>query len=245
MLCYDEDTNGLMNILAVSDVELGFIYDANIVNRFRHIDLVISCGDLPHYYLEFIISMLDRPLYYVLGNHVSKIEVGVGGERRAPWGAINLHRRVMRTPGGLLLAGIEGCLQYNYGPHQYSQAEMWALVLGLVPGLLINRLIYGRYLDVFVTHAPPWKIHDLEDRPHRGIKAFRWLIETFQPAYHLHGHVHVYRNDIPTVTRVGRTVVINVYGYREITYQVPAPRLWFWQRHAAQEVLHERKTPSG
>ncbi|MDT8898888.1 MAG: metallophosphoesterase family protein [Thermanaerothrix sp.] len=234
-----------MNILAVSDVELGFIYDANIVNRFRHIDLVISCGDLPHYYLEFIISMLDRPLYYVEGNHVDKVELGTGRDPHAPWGAVNLHRRVVRTPEGLLLAGVEGCLQYNYGPHQYSQAEMWLMVLGLVPRLLLNHLFYGRYLDIFVSHAPPWKIHDLDDRPHRGIKAFRWLIETFQPAYHLHGHVHVYRNDIPTITRVGKTIVMNTYGYREIVYEVPESRPAFWPRRKAREVMRERNFPSG
>lgn len=234
-----------MNILAVSDVELGFIYDANIVNRFRHIDLVISCGDLPHYYLEFIISMLDRPLYYVEGNHVDKVELGAGRDPHAPWGAVNLNRRVVRTPEGLLLAGVEGCLQYNYGPHQYSQAEMWLMVLGLVPRLLLNHLFYGRYLDIFVSHAPPWKIHDLDDRPHRGIKAFRWLIETFQPAYHLHGHVHVYRNDTPTITRVGKTIVMNTYGYREIVYEVPESRPAFWPRRKAREVMRERNSPSG
>jgi Icc-related predicted phosphoesterase len=213
-----------MNILAVSDVELGFIYDVSIVERFRHIDLVVSCGDLPNYYLEFIISMLNRPLYYVLGNHVSRGEEEPVGERSRPWGAVNLHRRVVCTEQGLLLAGIEGCLRYNYGPHQYTQGEMWVMVLSLVPGLLYNRLRYGRYLDIFVSHAPPWKIHDLDDRPHQGIKAFRWLIETFQPPYHLHGHIHVYRNDIPTVTRVGRTLVVNVYGYRELMYEIPASR---------------------
>ncbi len=207
-----------MNILAVSDIELGFIYNVQIAQRFKNVDLVISCGDLPYYYLEFIISMLDRPLYYVRGNHASRVEITTAGERRSPWGAVDLHRRVVRSPQGVLLAGIEGSLRYNYGPHQYSQAQMWWMVLGLTPALMLNKLRFGRFLDIFVTHAPPWGIHDMDDLPHRGIKAFNWLIKVFQPVYHLHGHIHVYRNDTVVESRVGNTTVVNCYGYREIQF---------------------------
>ena len=205
-----------MKILAVSDVELGFIYSPHLSTRFRHIEIAIGCGDLPYYYLEYIISSLDIPLYFVRGNHTSKIEVGVHGDRTDPWGAIDLHRRVVRDPSGLLLAGIEGSIRYNYGSHQYSQGEMWNMVFGLVPALYLNRLRFGRYLDIFVTHSPPWKIHDMDDRPHQGIKAFNWLIKVFQPVYSLHGHVHVYRKDTITETVVGKTKIINTYGYREM-----------------------------
>ncbi|HZW04931.1 MAG TPA: metallophosphoesterase, partial [Anaerolineaceae bacterium] len=135
-----------MKILSVSDIELGLIYSAHIAERFGDVDLVISCGDLPYYYLEFMISMLDKPLYFVRGNHASKLEIGVGGVRTAPWGAINLHNRVLRTESGLLLAGIEGSVRYNRGPYQYTQGEMWWMVLRMVPALLWNKLRYGRYL---------------------------------------------------------------------------------------------------
>ncbi|MFN7035590.1 MAG: metallophosphoesterase [Bellilinea sp.] len=207
-----------MNILAVSDIELGFIYNVQIGQRFKNVDLIISCGDLPYYYLEFILSVLDRPLYYVRGNHASKVEITTAGERSSPWGAVDLHRRAVRSPQGILLAGIEGSLRYNYGPHQYTQAEMWWMALSLTPALMLNKLRFGRYLDIFVTHAPPWGIHDMDDLPHRGIKAFNWLIKVFQPAYHLHGHIHVYRNDTEVETKVGNTTVINCYGYREIQF---------------------------
>ncbi len=205
-----------MKILAVSDVELGLIYSPQISYRFQDINLAIGCGDLPYSYLEFIISSLDIPLYFVRGNHSHNVEAGVQGDRTHPWGAVDLHRRVIQDPSGLLLAGIEGSLRYNYGEHQYTQAEMWAMVFSLVPALFANHVRFGRYLDVFVTHASPWKIHDLEDLPHRGIKAFNWLIEVFQPTYHLHGHIHVYRSDTITETMVGKTRVINAYGYREL-----------------------------
>jgi uncharacterized protein len=205
-----------MKILAVSDVELGFIYSAGITERFNDIDLILSCGDLPYFYLEFMISMLNKPLYFVHGNHANQIEQTVAGYKNKPEGGINLHKRIVHEHG-LSIAGIEGCLQYNYGPYQYSQAEMWSYVISLIPGLLINKIRTGRYLDIFVTHAPPWQIHDQNDRPHQGIKAFRWFDHVFQPSYHLHGHIHVYRNDIITSTRFEHTAVTNVYGYRKIT----------------------------
>jgi Icc-related predicted phosphoesterase len=90
-----------------------------------------------------------------------------------------------------------------------------------VPGMIFNRIRYGRYLDVFVTHAPPEGVHDRPDLPHQGIRAFRWLIQVFQPEYCIHGHVHVYRPDEPTETRIGPTHVVNAFGYREIDFNRP------------------------
>lgn len=205
-----------MNILAVSDEEIGIIYNPSITERFKHINLVISCGDLPYYYLEYIISTLNKPLYFVRGNHASATEYGTGGDRQFPWGGVDLHQRTRRDSSGLLMAGIEGCLRYNYGPHQYTQAEMWWMVWMLTPLFFMNRLRFGRYLDVFVAHAPPWRIHDMEDRPHQGIKAYRWLINVFQPTLFLHGHIHLYRHDVVRETLIGGTRVINTYGFREI-----------------------------
>ncbi len=100
------------------------------------------------------------------------------------------------------------------GPSSKSRAQA-----GLAVGR--NKLRYGRYLDILVTHAPPRGIHDQADPAHAGFDAFRWLIEKFQPRYHLHGHVHVYDRRKTCVTRVGRTEVVNVYPYRELTLDLP------------------------
>lgn len=205
-----------MKILAISDIELGFIYNPQIAQRFEDIDMVISCGDLPYYYLEFIVSMLNVPVYYVRGNHSSKLEASASGDRTSPWGAIDLHQQVISDDSGVLLAGLEGSLRYNKGPHQYTQHQMWNKVYAMVPALLINKIRYGRYLDIFVSHAPPYKIQDMDDLPHQGIKAIRWLIKVFQPAIHLHGHIHLYRHSAQFFSTLGRTTIINAYGYREL-----------------------------
>ncbi|HEX7556580.1 MAG TPA: metallophosphoesterase [Leptolinea sp.] len=203
-----------MKILSVSDIELNLIYSPQIVDQFKQVDIIVSCGDLPYYYLEYMISMLNKPLYYVRGNHNPVIENNSEWERHFPLGGWNIHRKVTQTSGGMLLAGIEGCLRYNTGPQQYTQREMWVHVFHLIPKLFINRLRYGRFLDLFITHAPPWKIHDADDLPHQGIKAFRWFDEVFKPAYHLHGHVHLYRQDAIKLTFLGNTKILNTYGYQ-------------------------------
>lgn len=204
-----------MNVLSISDVVLPYIYNAQIRNKYHHIDFVIACGDLPYYYQEFIISSLDVPLFFVRGNHDPEVEYGEGGERTYPHGGVDLHRNSIYHEG-ILIAGIEGSIRYkNEGRFQYTQGEMWANVIGLLPKLFVNWIRYGRFLDIFVTHAPPWGIHDRSDWVHQGIKAFRWLIKTFQPKYHFHGHIHVYRPDAVRETRFHRTMVINSYGSRE------------------------------
>lgn len=203
-----------MKILSVSDQVDPRIYSKTLKERHGEVDFVLSCGDLPYEYLEYIITRLNKPLYFVHGNHDIYKRVNQDEIRSYPLGGDDLHRKVYRKHG-LLLAGIEGSIKYNRKTrYQYSQGEMWSHVLSLVPGLLLNKLMYGRFLDIFVTHAPPKGIHEGEDWTHQGIKAFRWLIETFQPAYHFHGHIHVYHPDAVIETRKGKTLVINTFQHR-------------------------------
>ncbi len=203
----------IVSTLSLSDVKRSLIYGSQIRTQFADVDLVIGCGDLPYYYLEYVISMLDVPLLFVRGNHDKKIEHTEAGPCFAPAGAVDLHHRALSV-NGLLFAGVEGSLKYSRGPFQYSQSEMWSNIFQLVPAMMINKARYGRYLDVFVSHAPPRGIHDKTDLPHQGIDAFRWLLQMFKPAYHFHGHIHVYRPGEITETRFERTRVINTYGYK-------------------------------
>ncbi len=207
-----------VRVLAISDVVEPLVYNSHIRERFKHVDLVLSCGDLPTTYLEFIVSSLNVPLYGVRGNH------DYGGsfdhspaDSLAP-GTVDLHRRAVEV-NGLLIVGLEGSLEYNNGPHQYSEAAMRFEIARLAPRLLLNKLRYGRYLDVLVTHAPPLGIHDQPDRCHTGFLAFRNFLTRFRPRYHLHGHIHVYDRQTVTRTQFADTIIQNVYGYREL--QIP------------------------
>ncbi len=202
-----------VQILSVSDRVSEVVYSPQVRRLFGGADLVLSCGDVPYYYVEYLVSALDVPVFYVRGNHAKLVEYGNAGQRTAPGGAVDLHRRVV-VQDGLLLAGVEGSVRYSRGPFQYTQEQMWRHVWHLVPRLLVNRMLHGRFLDVFVTHAPPWGIHDMPDWPHQGIRAFRWLLETFKPAYHFHGHIHLYGPTARFQSKFCETTVINTYGHR-------------------------------
>src|SRR5690606_30054496 len=92
--------------------------------------------------------------------------------------------------------------------------QMWGNIARMVPGLLYNRIRYGRWLDVLVAHSPPLGIHDQPDLAHTGFQSFLAFMRTFKPRYLLHGHIHLYRLDETTMTRYVETDVVNVYPYR-------------------------------
>lgn len=214
-----------MKILAISDRKVSWIYDSEAILRgFGDVDLVLSCGDLPFYYLDFVVSMLNVPLYYVLGNHCPPVRGSYPGivRRSPPAGAVNLDNRVVQDRG-LILAGLQGSIRYNNRPyHQYTQGEMTRKLLRLIPSLLYHRLRDGRYLDVLVTHSPPRGIHDGPDPAHRGFQAFRWFMRQFRPRYLIHGHKHVYDPREATETRYHDTWVVNAYGYKVLEIEPPA-----------------------
>lgn len=204
----------MIKILSVSDQVDPRVYSEALPERYGDVDFVISCGDLSYLYLEYIITVLNKPLYFVRGNHDPLEEPNMGDPRSYPLGAEDLHRRIIHRHG-LLIAGVEGSIQYNRRtPYQYSQGSMWSHVLKLVPGLLMNKLRYGRFLDIFVSHAPPRGTHEGQDWTHQGINSFQWLLKTFAPRYHFHGHIHNYRPDAEAETRLGKTLVINTFRSR-------------------------------
>lgn len=203
-----------ISVLSVSDKVEEIIYSPQLRRRFCDVEFVISCGDLPYYYVEYIVSALDKPVFFVRGNHAKILEYSDSGPRSSPLGAFDLHRKSY-TLNGVIIAGIEGSIRYNTGPFQYTQREMWLNTLSIVPKLVMNRARFGRYLDIFVSHAPPWQINDRMDWPHQGIKSFRWLIEVFRPMYHFHGHIHLYGPDNPQIVVHHGTEVVNTYGHRK------------------------------
>ncbi len=208
-------------VLAVSDKVEPRLYGPTITKVVGDVDFIVGCGDLPYYYLEYIVSLLNKPLYYVHGNHdrpehrTNKLII------KEPPGGVNLHGRVHYVHG-LIIAGFEGSHRYNRNPnYQYSQGEMWAQVLKMAPVLLMNRLLYGRYLDILVTHSPPCGIHDAADRPHIGFRAFLAFMRWFKPRYLLHGHQHVYRNAEVTRSLYVQTEIINVYPWKLLDLTFP------------------------
>lgn len=113
----------------------------------------------------------------------------------------------------LLIAGASGTLKYNKGIAQYTERQMFFHLLKMVPSLVMNKLKYGRYCDIFLTHASPRHVHDKEDQCHKGFNCFNWFIKKFKPKYLVHGHIHLYDLNTERVTKVFDTTVINCFSY--------------------------------
>jgi Icc-related predicted phosphoesterase len=207
-----------MKILTVSDKVEEVIYSPAIKRLYGDVDLVLGCGDLPGYYLEFIVTMIGGPLFYVIGNHANAVQDQFAPRERwkYPGGCENIDGHAVQYRG-LLLAGLEGSMRYNNNRYfQYTQREMAWKAWRLAPALALNKLFRGRYLDILITHAPPLGIHDKSDLCHQGFRAFLSFMDRFRPRYLIHGHVHVYHphEEVETVYR--DTQVINTYGHRTL-----------------------------
>lgn len=208
-----------MKILAVSDRVMDQLYCSDVRKKFPGVDLIVGCGDLPFYYLEFLVSALDRRLVFVRGNHDKGPQYTIDGRiLEQVRGGDDIHgRSLMRA--GLLFAGLEGSMRYRpHAPFMYTEPEMRYQIAQLLPALLRNKLLYGRFLDVLVAHSPPYGIHDRQDLPHTGFKIMRNLLQWIKPRLMLHGHIHIYRRDTVTVTKFEETTIVNVYPYRLLDF---------------------------
>lgn len=201
-----------MRILAIADTISPTLEAAEFPANLPPFDLVVSAGDMPGHVLDRITLHVDTPPVFVIGNHGEDyLRDPHSGERAPVGGCVDAHARVIEH-AGLVIAGIEGCLRYRPGPHQYSALEMEWFALRLVPRLLRHRL-QGRRLDLLLTHAAPRGPHAGADRPHHGVAAFNRLHRWWRPRVHVHGHVHMYgpetRREYVTAEGVR---VVNAYG---------------------------------
>jgi len=144
-----------MKILTISDIESSLLYERLDNTSHADVDLVISCGDLPLGYLEFIVTMVNVPCYYVPGNHDERLL----GQVPPGWEALD-DRIVLHK--GLRILGLGGSVRYKPGPFQYTEREMKFRLLKLLPSLWLHK----NKIDILVTHAPAHELGDLEG-PHR------------------------------------------------------------------------------
>ncbi|MBQ0051484.1 MAG: metallophosphoesterase [Treponema sp.] len=232
-----------MKILCVSDQIDPLVYSNKIKERFGNVDAVLCAGDLPSDYIDFIVSSLNKPTYFIFGNHnlsefgyYHKLKTNNRGphptlqeehsifDMKGSFGGTYVGFKVIRdkhlkikdknakeTP--FLVAGASGSIRYNNGLNQYTDFKMKLHLIKMIPGLLYNKLRYGRYCDIFLTHASPRHIHDKEDPCHKGFECFNWFIRKFQPKYLVHGHIHLYDMNTPRITVSHKTTVINAYSY--------------------------------
>lgn len=233
-----------MKFLCVSDIVDPLVYSTSVKERYGDVDAVFCAGDLSMEYVDFIVSALGKPTFFVFGNHDLKEfhlykKHGAINNLRTPenpmqqmnrsHGGDYVSNRTLRyksltfnLPNGkktpLLVAGVSGSIRYNNGEDQYTNVEMFWQLLCLAPALLWNKIRYGRCCDVFLTHASPRHIHDREDPCHKGFECFNWFIRTFRPALLIHGHIHLYDLADIRTTVSHDTTVVNAYSHIVIDY---------------------------
>ena len=217
-----------MRILCVSDTTSSLAFSSNVRDIFMDTDLVLSCGDMPVESHDYLSTMLRTDVYYVYGNHnletfrqemdrdghqIGKIGNGYSNKF---YGFLLDGKCIRDKRTGLLLAGLGGSMRYNEGMSQYTEAQMRRRIRRLIPVLLWNRIRYGRYLDILVTHAPPLGIGDDVDPCHKGFECFLRFMDRFRPKYLVHGHVHLNDRNAKRVTQYEGTKVINIFGCYQI-----------------------------
>jgi predicted phosphodiesterase len=186
-------------------------------------DLIVSCGDLPFDYLEYVVTTVGVPLAFVPGNHDPDLRRPPGisvadqlpGSLRSttgPQGCLNIDGKVVDL-GGLRIAGLGGSLRYKRGPNQYSQAEMQRRALRVELKCRYRNARDGRRVDLVVTHAPPLGVGDDDDLPHRGFQGLHRLVRRLSPKVLVHGHVHPHGRRT-SEQMLGGTVVLNAVGHR-------------------------------
>ena len=188
-----------VKILAISDVPSELLWDESVRRRLEGIDLILSCGDLPKKYLEYLTNFTAAPILYVHGNHDGSYK---GAE---PGGCICVDDAVYVWKG-LRIMGLGGCSRYNKeDTFQYTEGEKRRRARRL---WLAARRAGG--VDILLTHAPASGLNDGTDRAHKGFQVFNDLMDLYQPKWFIHGHMHLnYGANLPRVCTRGGTTVIN------------------------------------
>lgn len=205
----------IVKILVLSDEVVERLYSLCASGHFSEIELILGCGDLPYPYLENLLTLLNLPLFYVPGNHDPTYNTE--NPLAHAEGGSNLDLKITRYKK-FLIGGFGGSVRYRpNGTNQYTQTEAYFRAFRMLPRLLLNRINYGRSLDILITHSPPYGIHDDETQSHQGLKAINWIQGFAKPRYHFHGHTHFQRGNLsPSETTQNLTKIVNVFPYKII-----------------------------
>ena len=197
-----------MKILFLSDEECPALWYYYVPGRLADYQLIISCGDLKASYLSFLVTMARCPVLYVHGNHDTRYR------DNPPEGCDCIDGKVVEY-NGIRIMGLGGCRKYHPGDHQYTDRQMRGRILKLRWPLR-----KARGIDILVTHAPAEGLGDAEDVAHWGFPSLRTFLDRYQPAYHVHGHVHMtYGQNISRTMDYNGTTVIN--AYERYTLELP------------------------
>ncbi|MCI2046261.1 MAG: metallophosphoesterase family protein [Faecalibacterium sp.] len=188
-----------MKILALADEPSKLLWDFDTRKALEGVELILSAGDLPADYLEYLTNFTAAPILYVHGNHDGKTSW------HEPGGCFCIEDSVY-VWRGLRILGLGGCIRYNLqSTYQYTEKEMAHRIKKLH-----WQMHWTKGFDILLAHSPARGLNDQEDPAHRGFACFNELLEQYQPGWFVHGHVHLqYNQALPRICTHGATTVIN------------------------------------
>ncbi|MBT3230940.1 metallophosphoesterase [Candidatus Uhrbacteria bacterium] len=160
-----------MNILAIADRRPQRSIKKLVEDH--DIDLICTLGDFDGADLQELEGIEGIPKIGVYGNHCS-------GKYFESLGIQNMHLNTWDF-NGIKFGGFQGSVRYKESPYaiMYTQEEALELMKDFPK------------VDIFISHAPPYKIHDDPDElSHQGFHALREYIDRCHPRFLLHGHTY-------------------------------------------------------
>lgn len=201
-----------MKILAVSDVDAKYYFDYYAPGKLDGIDLILACGDLHREFLEFLVTMSNRPVLYIHGNHDE------GYDQRPPEGCVCVDDQIF-VWNGVRILGLGGSHRYRDGKYMFTERQMRRRIRRLW-----FQLWRHKGFDILLTHAPARHINDFDSVSHRGFECFVELLDRYRPKYFIHGHIHKnYGVSIPQKTLRESTTIINAYDHCVFDYTSEPP----------------------
>ena len=194
-----------LKILAIADVEERSLWSTGVDQRFKDVDLMLAAGDLDADYLEYLVTVINKPLLYVHGNHDE------GYVHKAPRGCICVDDAAY-VYRGLRVVGLGGSRRYREGTYMYTERQMRRRVRRVSRQV---RMLGG--FDLLLAHAPALGVGDMDDIPPlaqrvrarhvRGPRApaVVWLEAVGHQQTHAQGERRAHR---PGGGRPGRRVVV-------------------------------------
>lgn len=199
--------HGYYRIMCVADEEDLGLYSQYAKTELKNTDFIISCGDLKPEYLEFLVTMSNKPLFYIHGNHDSKYDT-------APLGGCTCIDDDLYIYQGIRILGLGGSFRYSADKYQYTEQQMEKRIKKLR-----HKIRRAGGVDIVVTHAPIKGYGDLPDYAHQGFTCFEKLLNDLHPKFWLYGHVHLrYDFTLPRIIEQKGTQIINCYDKYEIKY---------------------------
>ena len=199
--------HGPYRIMCVADeTDLG-LYSGYARTELSGIDFIISAGDLSSEYLEFLVTMANKPLFYIHGNHDGRYDT------KPPEGCICIDDDLY-IHDGIRILGLGGSYRYSQDTYQYTEVQMERRIRKLR-----RKIRKAGGVDIVVTHAPIKGYGDMEDYAHQGFACFEKLLNELHPKFWLYGHVHLrYDFRLKRIIEYKETQIINCNTKYEIKY---------------------------